>query len=48
VTEMHAGLDLELEVRIRANNMAKITGRLLQGLGASDSAAATAMSCVAD
>lgn len=48
MTEIHAGLDLELEVRIRANNMAKITGRLLQGLGASDSAAATAMSCVAD
>lgn len=34
---MHMGVDLELEVKVRANNMAKIAGRLLQGLGASNS-----------
>lgn len=48
MTNMQVGLDLELEVRVRANNMAKITGRMLQGLGATDSAVLSAMNGIAD
>ena len=45
---MQMGVDLELELKVRANNMAKITGRLMQSLGTSTDDAQSAMTRISD